>query len=321
MTRKQSKNLPAAHKSAAWKSSKQTAKAAALRPAPPTVSGRWVLIAVPSVIVIAALCAWGVLCLLFWQGSWQLLYHPSSKVTRTPANVKIPFSSVNFDPSPSGTPRLSGWWIPAAENAPQSRYTFLYLHGQDGNLSDAVDQLADLHDAGVNVFAFDYRGYGQSEFDHPSEAHWLEDAESALQYLVSTRHVNPTMIVLDGNGLGADLALEMAAAHSELAGVVLESILDDPMNAIWNDGRAHLVPAHLLVHDRYKLDSFAEALRIPSLWFLASPQSTVNGSSQHPAVFEKANSRKMLVWLPSGNAQTKNSSDALSRWLGDLEAH
>ena len=52
---------------------------------PPTVSARWLVTAASLAIVAAAICAWLTLCLLFWQGSWQLLYHPASAVTRTPA--------------------------------------------------------------------------------------------------------------------------------------------------------------------------------------------------------------------------------------------
>lgn len=291
------------------------------RTAPPTISGRWLLIAIPTALAAAALCAWGALCLLFWQGSWQLLYHPSAQVARTPAALGVPFSPVGFGTTASGQPMLSGWWIPAADGAREGRYTLLYLHGQDGNLGDAVDHLTELHAAGVNVFAFDYRGYGQSEFKHPSEARWMEDAGSALQYLTATRHIDPSTIVVDGSELGADLGLEFAAAHSELAGVVVESPIEDPVNRIFTDGRASLVPAHLLVHDRYDLTGAASALHIPSLWFLPFPQSGSNGPAENPEVFQKVSARKMFVWLPPGKTTTKNFSDELSRWLDDLQSH
>lgn len=324
MTRKKSKQQTAARKPAAAPSVKtaahrQPAKVQSPRPAPPTVSGRWVLAAIPSVLVASALCAWGVLCLLFWQGSWQLLYHPSSKVTRTPASAGLPFTPVRFDPSSSGAPQLTGWWIPAASGARESRFTFLYLHSQDGNLGDAVDHLAEVHAAGVNLFAFDYRGYGQSEFEHPSEARWLEDAASALDYLTATRHIDPGTIVLDGRGLGADLALELAAKHPELAGAVIESPIENPVSILFNDGRAHVVPAHLLVHDRYDLDTPAAEMRIPSLWFLPFPAQDANGPAQNPALFQKVAARKMFVWLPPGRSGTKNFPDELSRWLDDLQ--
>lgn len=285
---------------------------------PPTVSGRWLLAAVSIAIVGAAFCAWGVLCLLFWQGSWQLLYHPTSVVARTPTSIGLAFDSVPFATTEAGEPRLSGWWIPAASDARYSRYTILYLHSQDGNLGDAVDALAALHNIGINVFAFDYRGYGHSQFQRPSEARLREDADWAIQYLTATRHIAAPTIILDGRDLGANLALEVAAAHPELAGVVLESPLDTPMNAILNDPRAHMVPASLLVRDRYDTTHAASALRIPSLWFETALAPGVVDLPEKPEAFQKVGSAKMLVWLNSTRDPGKDAAEALSRWLDDL---
>jgi hypothetical protein len=290
----------------------------------PQVSGRWLLKALAGALAAAVLCVWGVLCLLFWQGSWQLLYHPAPAITRTPASVGLAFDNVGFDTNPSGVSRLSGWWIPAV---PDSRYTVLYLHDRDGNLSNTVDQLAQLHAAGINVFAFDYRGYGQSQFVHPSEAHWLEDAGSAYNYLTGTRHIDSHFLVLDGRGLGADLALEVAAtSHGSaaigLAGVVADSPLEDASGIFLNDARASLVPAHSLVRDRWDLASAAEALRIPSLWFLPFPAQPKTGTpAQNPPVFEKVTAPKMFVWLPPGQATTVSFSAEFSRWLDSLNVH
>jgi uncharacterized protein len=294
--------------------------APAEKPAPPQVSGRWLLLAVTGTIAAAALCAWGALCLLFWQGNWQLLYHPAAAIARTPAAAGLAFDPIGFATTPAGVPRLSGWWISAASGASANPYTVLYLHDQDGNLSGAVDHLAQLHAAGVNVFAFDYRGYGQSQFAHPSEKRWLEDATWAWQYLTATRHVDPHLLVVDGTGLGADLALELAASHPELAGVVIESPLDDATSAIFNDGRAQLVPAHLLAADRWDLPAAAEALHVPSLWFLPFPAQPENGAPpRNPAFFEQIAAPKMFVWLPPGQATTVSFSAEFSRWLDSLK--
>jgi len=282
----------------------------------PIVSPRWLLGALALTALAAVFCAWATLCLLFWQGSWQLLYHPSSKISSTPVGAGLPFDPVGFAATDTGQPRLQGWWIPAAPQARFSRYTVLYLHSQNGDLGDAVDALARLHGAGVNVFAFDYRGYGQSQFAHPSEAHWRQDANRALDYLTATRHIDPRTIVLDGDGLGANLALEIAAAHPSLAGVVLESPLLHPMSAVFDDARAHLVPARLLDRDRYDLDSAAAALRIPSLWILPARG---NGAGAR-AAYKDVSASKMLVWLSSEDGD-REFSDACSRWLDGLSAH
>jgi uncharacterized protein len=327
MSRKKSKiqlvaggrNIVSAGKPAAHGTGNAAVSGAASGAAHPQVSGRWLLLALAAAFAAAALCAWGALCLLYWQGSWQLLYHPSSAITRTPASAGLAFDPIGFATTPSGIARLSGWWIPAAADARQARYTVLYFHDQDGNLSNAVDQLAPLHAAGVNLFAFDYRGYGQSRFAHPSEKHWLEDAGSAFQYLTSTRHVDAHVLVVAGHGLGANLAIEFAAAHPELAGVVADSPLEDSTSVLFNDARAHLVPAHWLAGDRWNLVASAAALRLPSLWFLPFPDQPGDGAPVHnPAFFQSVPSPKMFVWLPPGRATTVNFSAEFSRWLDSL---
>ncbi len=286
----------------------------------PRVSGRWLVSAVALTIGAAALCGWCALCLLFWQGSWQLLYHPAAAVERTPAGVGLTFDPVGIASTDAGEPLLRGWWIPAAPGAASSRFTVLFLHGQNGNLGDTVDALARLHAVGVNVLVFDYRGYGQSQFARPSEAHWRQDAEWALEYLEETRHIDPATIVLDGTGLGANLALEVAAAHPELAGVVVESPTAEPLNPIFNDPRARLVPAHLLVGDRYDLNVPAAALRIPLLWLERAAPPASGGSQHDPEAYERVAVKKMLVWLSSPGDADKQEKDALARWLDELPA-
>lgn len=285
---------------------------------PPTVSARWLAAAIAVVLAAATLCAWGALCLVVWQGSWQLLYHPAATVARTPASVGIPFSNLGFAASEAGLPRLQGWWIPAAPDARNSRFTAIYLHGANGNLSNCVDVLSQLHSAGLNVLAFDYRGYGQSQFVHPSEARWREDAESAIRYLTDTRHIASHAIVLVGSGLGANLALEVAAAHPDLAGVVLDEPFQAPANVIFSDPRTHLVPAHALVSDRWDSSAAAAGLLIPSLWF----QREGAHVSEEESNFKTVTATRMLMWLPADGAEEqKDYMNALVRWLDGLPGH
>lgn len=287
---------------------------------PQLISGRWLLAAVCGTVAAATACGWLALCLLFWQGSWQLLYHPSAIVEKTPASAGLTFDPVAFAVTDAGAPRLKGWWIPATQGVRLGRLTVIYLHGQDGNLGDAVDAVARLHAAGVNVLAFDYRGYGESQFARPSERNWRQDADWAIDYLTGTRQIDARTIVLDGTGLGANLALEVAAEHSELAGVVVDSPMDDPMAAIFNDARARMVPTRLLVRDRYNLSAAAGAIRIPVLWFEPTA-ATEQATTHEPAAYRKLAAHKMLVWVnPSGDTY-KQTADALSRWLDGLALH
>lgn len=285
------------------------------REKPQLVPGRWLLIAVCGTIAAAVFCGWLGLCLLFWQGSWQLLYHPAAAVKRTPGSVGLAFDQVAFAVTDTGVPRLKGWWIPAMQGARLARFTVIYLHNQDGNLGDSLDALVRLHGVGVNVLAFDYRGYGASQFARPSEAHWRQDAEWALDYLAGTRQIDAGTIVLDGTGLGANLALEVAAEHQGLAGVVVDSPIDDPAGAMFNDARARLVPARLLVRDRYDLAASAGMVRVPLLWF---ERADATGARQEPKAYEKVASHKMLVRLNPSGDENEEAVDAMSRWLDGL---
>jgi pimeloyl-ACP methyl ester carboxylesterase len=277
------------------------------------VSARWLISAVALAILGAAFCAWATLCLLFWQGSWQLLYHPKSAVLRTPATAGLAFDSVGFAVNSAGQPQLHGWWIPCG---PDSCYTVVYLHGSSGNLGDTVDAFIPFRAAGLNIFAFDYRGYGMSRFEHPSEARMREDAESALAYLTGTRHLPANTLVIAGRDLGANLALEVAAAHPELAGVILENPLEAPTAAIFNDPRARLVPTHLLVRDKWDPNTPAANLLIPSLWFYWT--TAAHTQQDEPQAYRTVTARKSLVWLTGSSDPRKQYFLALSRWLDDL---
>ncbi len=313
MTRKKAPRRPARSAASARKHATNGSSSE-----PPTVSAWWLAGAIGAVAAAVAVCAWAALCLMFWQGSWQLLYHPTAAVTRTPASVQMPFEAVGLGTTEAGVSRLKGWWISAAPDARFSHLTALYLHGAHGNLGDSVDAIAALHAVGVNVLAFDYRGYGQSQFVHPSEARWREDAEGALHYLTGTRHVPANSIVLVGNELGASLALEVAAAHPELAGVVLEEPREAPAEIIFRDPRARMVPAHWLVSDRWDLNAPAAGLRIPSLWFYWTFPPGQLGVPENPTTFDKISAPKMLVWLTEHSSSEKSIEDSLKSWLDDL---
>jgi pimeloyl-ACP methyl ester carboxylesterase len=292
---------------------------------PPLVSGRWILAALGGTLLAAALCAWCTLCVLFYQGSWQLLYHPTATVAQTPAGVGLAFEAIRFASDDAGQPRLSGWWIPASHDANFdaltarfNRYTVLYLHGRDGNLSNTLDTLAMLHEAGVNVLAFDYRGYGQSQFARPSEAHWRDDAGWAINYLTGTRHVAAGSIVLYGDELGANLALEVAARHPELAGVVLQQPIIDPATEIFSDPRASLVPARLLMRDRFDLKAAAAKLGVASLWLEQAANPGQQGQAPNTDAYARVAAAKKLGWLRQGPKTEGDCLNALVSWLDGL---
>ena len=144
------------------------------------------------------------------------IYFPERELTASPADVGLEFDDV-FLTASDGT-SLHGWYVPG-----DGPTTLVWFHGNAGNISHRVENLLQLNRRlGVNVFIFDYRGYGRSD-GKPSEKGLYLDAEAAIEYLVRDRGLDPeTDLVMFGRSLGAAVAVEMATRHRVRA-VILES--------------------------------------------------------------------------------------------------
>jgi pimeloyl-ACP methyl ester carboxylesterase len=224
-----------------------------LAPKNPLVSLRWLLSALGLTIVVAALCWYATLCLLFYQGQWQIVFHPSTVIKATPASQGMRFDDVRFDSTETGVPRMDGWWIPAEAGGRYASSTVLFIHDGRGNLSDVVTQLATLQALGINIFAFDFRGFGASEPRHPSEPSVYEDADAAVAYLVDIRHISAKNIVLYGAGLGGTIAAEAALRRPQIPAVVVENPKPPAITLVQRDVRTGILPVRLLFQDRFEL--------------------------------------------------------------------
>jgi hypothetical protein len=113
---------------------------------------------------------------------------------------------------------LHGWWL----EAPGARFTLVYFHGARVNLTGSVYRLRGFRDAGYNVLAIDYRGFGRSTPALPSEQSVYEDAEAAWTWL-DGRVPERGQRVLYGHSLGGSIAAEVALRGKGAAALVLES--------------------------------------------------------------------------------------------------
>ena len=145
-----------------------------------------------------------------------LIYYPEKGLETTPIDAGLDYEDV-FLTAADGT-RVHGWHIPG-----ESPVTFLWLHGNAGNISRRLGNILLMRERlGVGVFIIDYRGYGLSE-GKPSENGLYMDAEAAFDWLVSERGLDAeSEIILFGRSLGVAVAVE-TAARRKVRGVILES--------------------------------------------------------------------------------------------------
>jgi hypothetical protein len=226
-----------------------------LQPRNPLVQRRWLFGGVAFILLGAIAALYFALALLFWQGQWQLIFHPSHVVATTPANAGVPFEEIRFDTTETGQTLLDGWWVPAAstpEAAQPPRFvTILYLHDARGSLTDALPDILALHALGTNVFAFDPRGYGRSEWARPSESRWQHDAEAALAYLASLRYVPLQSVVLVGRGLGGTTAANLTAHHPQLRSLVMIDPQPPTLGLLEAPRWTHILPVRLLATNHF----------------------------------------------------------------------
>ena len=242
-----------------------------LRPRNPLVSRGWLLGGVGLIILASFAALYFAIGLLFWQGQWQLIFHPSHVVARTPASAGIAYDEVRFDAGETGQTQLTGWWIAAASGSP-TRPAILYLHEARGSLSDALPDLLALHALGNDVFAFDPRGFGKSQWAKPSEHHWNQDAEAALYYLASVRHIGPSHLIVIGRGLGATVAANLTLRRPDIQSLVMIDPQPPTLGLLRAPRWTHILPIRVLARDRFNP---AKALASPSVskLFLLSPNA------------------------------------------------
>lgn len=146
------------------------------------------------------------------------VYAPSRVFAGEARDLGRPFEDVWF-PAADGT-RLNGWFFPARPVSDRRHLVLLLLHGNAGNISHRLGFAKAWLELGLNVFLFDYRGYGRSE-GRPTEEGTYLDAQAAVAWLGQRGFASRVAIAL-GKSLGGGVAAELAT-REPLAALILQS--------------------------------------------------------------------------------------------------
>lgn len=199
----------------------------------------------------------GVLWLLARWFEWKNVYAPSKEIEATPDAAGLEFEDIEFV-AEDGV-RLHGWWIPH----PEARGVILYCHGNGSNIGSRVDLCRDLRALGVNIFIFDYRGYGRSR-GWSTEQGTYRDARAAYEVIRAKYDdaENPPVLVY-GSSLGACIAAQLAV-DKPVVGAVFEA----GFSSVVEVGK-HLfphLPVSLISRFRYEADRRVAQIRVPKLF-------------------------------------------------------
>ena len=228
--------------------------------------------------------------ILWTQLERRYLFFPTRDVQFTPEDAGLQYEDISF--GSLGEVQLHGWFIPGKGEAGNT--TWIWFHGNGGNIGHRVDELAMLHHRlGVTVFIFDYQGYGKSPGE-PTEQGTYQDARAALEYVSARSSVDADKIVYLGRSLGAAVAVELAT-ESPPAGMVLIS----PFSSVSDMARLAFpyLPVGWLLKDRYDSISRIRNLQIPLLIIHGAQDETVP-FKQGRLLFEAANEPKAFQLAP-----------------------
>ncbi len=143
----------------------------------------------------------------------DIMYHPKRYNSASAGLALKEFTMIPLKAADGA--KVYGWLHVSNANNPM----VIYFHGNAETVPETSHILRQFTQAGYNVFAMEYRGYGLSDL-YPSEEGIYADARAAVNYAMTRTPANK--IILFGRSLGTGVAVKMATEY-QVGGVVLQS--------------------------------------------------------------------------------------------------
>lgn len=217
------------------------------------------------------------------------IFFPDRTLHASPEVAGLTYEEVRF--SAADGVSLHGWLLPGKTGKP----LLLFAHGNAGNISHRIDNLAHFQRLGLSVFIFDYRGYGLSEGQITEQGSY-KDIRGALAWL-QQRGWKPQQMIYFGRSLGAAVALQLALEEPP-AGLVLESAFTSVAGMGWHhQPLTYALLGWWALSSRYDNLGKIQQLRCPLLLFQGDSDRIVPPKMAH-RLFARASHPKALYLIP-----------------------
>jgi alpha-beta hydrolase superfamily lysophospholipase len=200
--------------------------------------------------------------------------------------------------------KLHGLWSPHQrfEQDPKAP-VLLYLHGARFNVVGSAFRARRMQDLGFSVLAIDYRGFGKSTNQLPSETMAYEDARAAWDWMGQQYPGRPRYIF--GHSLGGAIAIDLAAQVQDEAGTLVEGTFTSIPDVVGSYKWGWL-PVGPLITQRFEA--------IERVKKIGSPLLVVHGSNDRTIapelgrkLFEAATGPKRFELVEGGSHHNTNS--------------
>jgi fermentation-respiration switch protein FrsA (DUF1100 family) len=225
-----------------------------------------------------------------------------------PADVQDVFIPVSGTP---GAQKIHAWWWPAADPAAPVVY---YLHGVRWNLTGHLRRMEQLRAFGFSVFAIDYRGFGKSDGDLPSEEMTYEDAAAGFAWLEQHAPDAQKRFVY-GHSLGGAVAIDLANKLAKRAQPAIRGLIVESSFTSLPDIAAELswswLPTRLIMSQRYDSIEKIRGVNVPVLLVHGTGDRYVPAKFSR-ALYEAAPVPKRLLLIENGGHNN-------AMWMGTGE--
>jgi fermentation-respiration switch protein FrsA (DUF1100 family) len=191
--------------------------------------------------------------------------------------------------------KLHGWYVPS-EGAVG---TLLFFHGNAGNITHRLENIFFLHHLKLNVFIFDYRGFGRSEGDPDEEGIYL-DSQAAYDTALAQPGVSPSSLFIFGRSLGGVFAA-YTASKNPAAGLILESTFTNAVD--WADRKMPVIPSWY-ISSKLNTLGHVENLKMPKLFLHGTKDNIIPYTLGRELYIKAAEPKEFYSIIGAGHNNT-----------------
>jgi len=259
-----------------------------------SIRWRWPALAVLSLAALA-----GCVSLDSQQRKWIFLAsaEPSMADARIDGldDVWIEYAS----PADGAKVRLHALWV--AGPTPQAPL-LLYLHGARRNVERSAFRIRQMQALGFAVLAIDYRGFGRSSDELPSEASVDEDARLAWA-LLGAHHPGRDRYLF-GHSLGGAIAVQLASEVHDAKGLIVEGSFTS-IPDVFHSFKWGWLPVTPLITQRFDSARKIGQVKVPVLVVHGSRDTLIRPDLGR-ALYERAAEPKRFMLVEGGTHYSTN---------------